>query len=51
MKLSLICGFLLLAVTAGFSIAQTSTSEAPAADAQAAEEQLRESLARLAQDM
>ena len=51
MKLSLICGFLLLAVTAGFSIAQTSTSEAPAADAQAAEEQLRESLARLAPDM
>lgn len=53
MKISPIYGFLLLAVTAGVTIAQTSTSETPAVSAsfEADEAQLRESMARLAPDM
>ena len=54
MKISPIYGFLLLALTAGITVAQTSTSETPAVEpvtGQAAEDQLRESLAHLAPDM
>ena len=59
MKISPIYGFLLLALATGVTIAQTTSSETPAvtassnqaADHQAAEDQLRESLLQLAPDM